>query len=124
VFEAAEATSGDLTDPEYLAAAQTNRAFGRNAIDSLLAQGFDAVITPSFSFGTSPAATGGYPSMAVPVGFTSVGGPVGFWMSASFLQEPTLIALGSAIGPDASAPASRSLPKSIEAGCACAHPAR
>jgi amidase len=149
VFEAAEATSGDLTDPEYLAAARTNRAFGRNSIDSLLAEGFDAVITPSFSFGTSPAATGGYPSIAVPVGFTGAGGPVGFWMSASFLEEPKLIALGSAIEhllqarrpptlagdappepprfpgcPDASVPASRSLPKSIEATCACAHPAR
>ncbi len=150
VFEAAQATSGDLTDPEYLAAARTNRTFGRNAIDSLLAQGFDAVITPSFSFGTSPAATGGYPSMAVPAGFTSDGGPVGFWLSASFLQEPKLIAIGSAIEhllqarrqpefggsvppepslfpgcPVPGAVASRSIPKPLAASsCACSHPAR
>jgi amidase len=91
VFEAADTTSGDLTDPEYLAAHRSNRAFGRGAIDEVLAQGFDAVLMPTFSFGTGPAATGGYPSMAVPVGYTSAGRPVGFWLAASFLQEATLI---------------------------------
>jgi amidase len=97
VFEAAEATSGDLTDPEYLAAHRTNQGFGRRAIDATLAQGFDAVLTPTFSFGTIPAATGGYPSMAVPIGYTSQGRPVGFWLAASFLQEATLIRIAHGI---------------------------
>lgn len=97
VFEAAEATSGDLTDPEYLAAHRTNQAFGRGAIDDVLAQGFDAVLMPTFSFGTSPAATGGYPSMAVPIGYNSAGRPVGFWLAASFLQEATLIRVAHGI---------------------------
>jgi amidase len=97
VFEAAEATSGDLADPEYLAAKATNQGFGKQVIDGFIDQGFDAVITPSFSFGTSPAATSGYPSMAVPVGYTPTGRPVGFWLAASLLQEPTLIRLGYAI---------------------------
>ncbi|MGZ4763698.1 MAG: amidase family protein [Ilumatobacteraceae bacterium] len=97
VFELAEATSGDLNDPEYLAAKATNQGFGKGVIDGVLAMGFDAVITPSFSFGTSPAATSGYPSMAVPVGHTPDGRPVGLWLAASLLQEPTLIRIGYAI---------------------------
>jgi amidase len=97
VFEAAEATSGDLTDPEYLAAKATNQGFGKGVIDGFLSQGFDAIITPSFSFGTSPAAVSGYPSMAVPVGYTPTGRPVGLWLAAGFMQEPTLIRLGFAI---------------------------
>jgi amidase len=97
IFELAEATSGDLTDPEYLAALATNQGFGKAVIDGFLAQGFDAIITPSFSFGTSPAAVSGYPSMAVPVGYTPAGRPVGFWLAAGFMQEPTLVRLGFAI---------------------------
>ena len=97
IFELAEATSGDLTDPEYLAAKATNQGFGKDVIDGFLSQGFDAIITPSFSFGTSPAAVSGYPSMAVPVGYTPTGRPVGLWLAAGFMQEPTLIRLGFAI---------------------------
>jgi amidase len=97
IFELAEATSGDLTDPEYLAALATNQGFGKAVIDGFLAQGFDAIITPTFSFGTSPAAVSGYPSMAVPVGYTPAGRPVGFWLAAGFMQEPTLVRLGFAI---------------------------
>jgi amidase len=97
IFELAEATSGDLTDPEYLAAQATNQGFGKDVIDGFLSQGFDAIITPSFSFGTSPAAVSGYPSMAVPVGYTPTGRPVGLWLAAGFMQEPTLIRLGFAI---------------------------
>jgi amidase len=97
IFDLAEATSGDLTDPEYVAAKATNQGFGKAVIDGFLAQGFDAVITPSFSFGTSPAAVSGYPSMAVPVGYTPTGRPVGLWLAAGFMQEPTLIRLGFAI---------------------------
>ena len=96
VFELAEATSGDLTDPEYLAAWRTNRGFGRTVIDSLLAQGYQAVITPSFSFGTSNPAVAGYPSISVPVGFTAASRPVGIWLAAGFLQEPTLLGLAYA----------------------------
>ena len=97
IFELAEATSGDLNDPEYLAAKATNQAFGKVVIDGILSQGFDAVITPTFSFGTSPAAVSGDPSMAVPVGYTDAGHPVGLWLAAGFMQEPKLIGLGYAI---------------------------
>jgi amidase len=97
IFELAEATSGDLTDPEYLAALATNQGFGKDVIDGFVGQGFDAIITPSFSFGTTPAAVSGYPSMAVPVGYTPTGRPVGLWLAAGFMQETTLIRLGYAI---------------------------
>ncbi len=35
--------------------------------------------------------------MAVPVGYTPSGRPVGRWLAAGFMQEPTLIRLGFAI---------------------------
>ena len=152
VFEAAEATSGDLTDPEYLAGGADQPQAFRAATPSTACLLKDSTqwSAPSFSFGTSPAATGGYPSMAVPVGFTSSGGPVGFWMSASFLQEPgawyrawlgdrTSAAGLPVVHPELAGdvppepprfPAvrtplcrrPRSLPKSIESTSACARP--
>jgi amidase len=97
IFELAEQTSGDLSDPEYLAAKATNQGFGKNVIDGLLGQGFDAIIMPTYGFGTSPAAVSGYPSMAVPVGYTATGRPVGVWLAAGFMQEQRLIGLGYAI---------------------------
>ena len=96
IFEMAEATSGDLTDPEYLAAWRTNRGFGRRVIDGALAQGYHAILTPSFSFGTSNPAVAGYPSISVPVGLTAASRPVGLWMAAGFLQEGTLLGLAYA----------------------------
>ena len=84
-------------DPEYLAALDISQGFSRGVIDGVLGQGYDAIVTPTYSFGTTTAATAGYPSMAVPVGFTDAGRPVGFWLAAGFLDEPRLIAAGSAI---------------------------
>ena len=97
LFELAEATSGDLDDPEYLGALDLSQGFSRDVIDGTLSQGYDAIVTPTYSFGTTTAATAGYASMAVPVGFTDGGRPVGFWLTAGFLDEPRLIAAGSAI---------------------------
>jgi amidase len=97
IFEMSEATSGDLTDPAYLAMSASNKAFGRGVIDGFRRQGFDAVLTPSYSYGTSPAAVAQYASMAVPVGYTSAGSPFGLWLSAGYLEEPTLIRIGYAI---------------------------
>ena len=82
IFELAEATSGDLDDPEYRCARDLNHGFSRDVIDGVLAQGYDAIVTPTYSFGTTTAATAGYASMAVPVGFTDGGRPVGFWLAA------------------------------------------
>jgi amidase len=97
IFELAEATSGDLTDPEYTQARDLNRRFSQRVINGALAQGYDAILTPTYSFGTTTAATAGFASMTVPVGFTDGGRPAGFWLAGGFLDEPRLIAVASAI---------------------------
>ena len=97
-FEAAEATSGDLTDPGYLAARANcllqSRALG---IDAVLASGVDAIVAPSYTLASQPAAVAGYPSMAIPCGFAADGRPAGMWMYAGFLQEPKLLSFAYAL---------------------------
>jgi amidase len=95
IFELSEATSGNLNDPNYIAARQlclqVTRAGG---IDKALAQdNLDAIIAPSYSNATSPPAIAGYPNISVPIGLTPDGKPVGIWMYSTFLQEPRLLAL-------------------------------
>jgi hypothetical protein len=95
LFEISESTSGDLTDPVYLDA----RAFmlasaGANGIDAAMSRdSLDAIIAPSYSFASTPAAVAGYPNIAVPVGLTPEGKPAGIWMYSGFLREPRLLAL-------------------------------
>jgi amidase len=95
IFELAEATSGDLTDPAYLDARafclQLSRTEG---IDAALARDhLDAIVAPSFSLASSPAAVAGYPNISLPVGLTADGVPAGIWMYGGPLQEPKLLAL-------------------------------
>jgi amidase len=94
-FEIAEQTSGDLTDPVYLAArAECVRLSRTEGIDAALAGGqLDAIVAPSSSLASAPAAVAGYPSLSVPCGLTAQGLPVGIWMYGGFLQEPKLLAL-------------------------------
>ena len=95
IFELAEETSGDLTDPDYVAAralcVQLSRAQGIDA--AIQAQQLDAIITPTWSFGTSLPAVAGYPNISVPVAIADDGRPAGIWMYSGFLQEPKLLAL-------------------------------
>jgi amidase len=95
LFRFAEDTSGDLTDPDYLAARAFSLASaGVNGIDAAMnADRLDAIIAPSYSFASSPAAVAGYPNISVPVGLTPEGKPAGIWMYSGFLQEPRLLAL-------------------------------
>ncbi len=89
-----EATSGDLTDPEYLAARMANLAFARGGIDGALERdNLDAIVAPTYSFASSPAAVAGYPDISIPVGLTPEGKPAGLWMYSGFLQEPKLLGL-------------------------------
>jgi amidase len=94
IFEMSEATSGNLNDPEYVAARAANLAFARGGIDGALQQdNLDAIVAPTYSFASSPAAVAGYPDISIPVGLTPDGKPAGLWMYNGFLGEPTLLGL-------------------------------
>ena len=97
IFEAANELSGDLDDREYREA----RAIcleGKAALDAALKRhNLDAILSPSYGFGTSGPAVAGYPLISVPVGISAEGRPAGVWLSGGFLSEPTLISLAYAI---------------------------
>ncbi len=97
-FEMAEATS-NLRDPAYLAARalclQKTRAEGIDRVIAL--HHVDAIVAPTYSFATSPAAIAGYPSISVPFALTTAGRPAGVWMYSGFLREPKLLALAYAL---------------------------
>lgn len=99
VFEMAEATSGDLHDPEYLAArALCLRLTRTEGIDAALQRdNLDAIVAPSYSYASSAAAVSGYPNISIPVGLTPEGKPAGIWMYAGFLQESKLLAFAYAL---------------------------
>jgi len=99
IFELAEATGGDLTDPTYLEARALCLDLTRTqGIDRVMAEhDLDAVLSPSYAFGSSAPACAGYPIISVPVGFAADGKPAGVWMYAGFMQEPQLIRIGHAI---------------------------
>lgn len=99
IFEMAEETSGDLHDPDYLAARELCvRLTREEGIDAALARDhLDAIIAPSYSFGSSAAAVAGYPNISIPVGLTPEGKPAGIWMYAGYLQEPKLLAFAYAL---------------------------
>jgi amidase len=97
IFEAANELSGDLDDREYRQARRICLE-GKKALDAALKEHrLDAILSPSYAFGTSGPAVAGYPLLSVPVGISAEGRPAGVWLSGGFLSEPKLIALGYAI---------------------------
>ena len=111
LFEAAEATTGDLSDPGYLEARSAASRIARSGLDAAFTgHNLDAVIAltghPAWltdhilgdyhGWGTSgPAAVSGYPAITVPAGLVS-GLPVGLSFIGPAWSEPRLIALGYA----------------------------
>jgi amidase len=108
LFEAAEETSGDLSDADYVEARATATRIARSGLDDALAgDKLDAVITLTghaawlidhvlgdyHTWGTSsPAAVAGYPSITVPAGQVK-GLPIGLSFIGPAWSEPRLIAL-------------------------------
>jgi amidase len=94
IFELSEQTSGDLTDPVYLEARMANLIFAQGGINGALQRNnLDAIVAPTYSFASSPAAVAGYPDLSIPVGLTPEGKPAGLWMYGGALSEGTLIRL-------------------------------
>jgi amidase len=93
IFQMAQGTSGNLQDPVYLAARAANLDFARNGINLALARGdLDAIVAPTYSFASSPAAVAGYPDISIPIGLTPQAKPAGLWMYSGYLEEPKLLA--------------------------------
>jgi amidase len=93
VFEAAEMTSGDLTDPVYVAARNHATGTARSGIDDAMARDhLDAIVAPHLTNSTGPAVAG-YPNFSMPVGIRNSGRPAGMLMYSTFLHEPQLIAM-------------------------------
>jgi hypothetical protein len=57
----------------------------------------DAVISPSYGWGSSAPACAGYPVISVPIGMASNGLPAGAWLYAGFLEEPQLLRIAYAM---------------------------
>jgi len=115
IFELAQATNGDLTDPTYVQERATATGAARNAIDSALAANhLDAIVAPTngpawvtnhttgddftnFVSASGPAAIAGYPDLTVPAGYTNGGVlPIGMSFFGTAFSEPSLIAMGYA----------------------------
>lgn len=111
IFEAAEATSGDLADPDYLELRGAATRLAVTALGTPMAQHqLDAIVSLTANpawltdyvlgdhnvFGTSrPAAVSGWPAISVPFGYVS-GLPVGVTFSGPRWSEPRLVALAYA----------------------------
>jgi amidase len=95
VFELSEETSGDLNDPAYLAARELCVKLARTeGIDAALRRDrLHAIVAPTYSFASTPAAVAGYPNISIPVGLTPEGKPAGLWMYSGFLRDWTLLRL-------------------------------
>jgi len=96
VFEAAEATSGDLTDPTYVAArtfaTSTAQAGIDNPKDPITGASVhvDAIVAPHLTNSTGPAVAG-YPNLSLPVGIRDNGRPAGMLMYSTAHREAQLI---------------------------------
>ena len=115
IFDLAQATNGDLTDPTYIQERTTATTAARHAIDTALAANhLDAIVAPTngpawvtnlqtgddftnFVSASGPAAVAGYPDLTVPAGYAVNGQlPIGMSFFGTAFSEPSLIAMGYA----------------------------
>jgi amidase len=91
IFELAESTSGDLSDPTYVAARTHATGTAQAGIDDAMARdNLDAIVAPHLTNSTGPAVAG-YPNLSMPVGIRASGRPAGMLMYSTFLHEAQLI---------------------------------
>src|SRR5215475_13962653 len=91
IFELAQMTSGDLSDPSYVAARTHATSAARAGIDAAMTRDhLDAIVAPHLTNSTGPAVAG-YPNLSMPVGIRSSGRPAGMLMYSTFLREPQLL---------------------------------
>ncbi len=128
LFEQAEATKGDLTDPGYLALRADAARLARVAVETpLVTHRLDAIVALTANpawltdyvlgdqdvFHTSgPAAVGGYPSVSVPFGYVW-GLPVGVSFMGPRWSEPRLIALAYAFEQAAASQPGEQVPRHL-----------
>jgi amidase len=128
IFYAAEATSGDLADPDYLELRGAASGLALTALETPVAEHrLDAVVSLTTNpawltdyvlgdhhvFGTSrPAAVAGWPAISVPFGYVS-GLPVGVTFTGPRWTEPRLIALAHAFEQATPARRPPSLPPTL-----------
>jgi amidase len=115
IFDQAQATNGDLTDPAYVAQRAAATTGARSAIDSALAADhLDAIVAPTngpawvtnhqtgddftnFVSASAPAAIAGYPDLTVPAGHVDGGVlPIGLSFFGTAYSEPKLISMAYA----------------------------
>jgi amidase len=91
-----EATSGTLTEAEYLQELEYNLYMSREqGVDYVLKEyGVDAILFPMD--GSTIGSRAGYPSVTVPTAFTAEGEPVGITFTGTAFSEPLLIKLAYA----------------------------
>ncbi|GIJ68904.1 amidase [Virgisporangium ochraceum] len=114
IFEQAQATSGNLSDPAYVAQRTAATTAARNAIDATMAAAdLDAIMAPTngpawktdlengadfegFIGSSTPAAVSGYPNVTVPAGFARQYLPLGVSFFGGRWSEPTLVSVAYA----------------------------
>lgn len=92
ILQLSEATSGTLTEPEYLNARETDLRLAKTeGIDAVIDKyDLDALLFPD-SFGADIGAKAGYPSVIVPAGYEDDGTPLGVTFLGKAFSEPDLI---------------------------------
>lgn len=92
-----EATSGTLTEPEYLRARQRDLRLSRDeGIDQVIREhALDALLFVN-NVGAAIAARAGYPSITVPAGYREDGEPFGITLTGRAYAERELIAMAYA----------------------------
>lgn len=95
LLTAAEKTSGTLTEPQYIQARLRDLEQSTTLDKALDTWHLDALVFPA-NAGASIAAKAGYPSITVPVGYTSDHRPLGITFTGPAFSEPTLLRIAYA----------------------------